>query len=139
MGLNILRGQLNLWYSCKECYWKQMSRDQVLKDIDRNTKYFQMMASIKRRRTLMVEIKKERRMLRDPRSIKDEVRRYFKNLYSQQVAPFIEFEEGTVNKISLEHARLVEVIPSGEEIKEAVWSCYPSKAPSADSFNLNFV
>ena len=67
--LNMLRSQLNIWYDCKKCYWKQMSRDHALKDIDGNTKYFQMMASIKRRRKLMVEIKKGRRMLRDPRSI----------------------------------------------------------------------
>lgn len=67
--LNMLRSELNIWYDCKKCYWKQMSRDHALKDTDKNTKYFQMMASIKRRRKLMVEIKKGKRMLRDPRSI----------------------------------------------------------------------
>ena len=35
-----------------------MSRYRVLKDIDRNTKYFQLMASFRQRRKLMVEIKK---------------------------------------------------------------------------------
>ena len=73
--LNTLRGQLNLWYSRKESYWTQMSRDDLVKDVDRNTKYFQPVASIKKRKKLMVEIQKGRKMLRDPRSIKGEVRR----------------------------------------------------------------
>ena len=45
--LNALKRQLGLWYSQKESYWKQMSRDHLVKDVDRNTKYFQTMASIK--------------------------------------------------------------------------------------------
>ena len=64
------KSQLGMWYARKESYWKQMSKDHLLKDVDRNTKYFQMVASIKTRQKLMVEIKKGRRLLSDPRSIK---------------------------------------------------------------------
>lgn len=56
--LNALMGQLKVWHSRKEDYWKQLSRDQHLKNGDKNTKYFQAVAFIKRRRKLMVEIKK---------------------------------------------------------------------------------
>ena len=137
--LTALRGQLKIWYGRKENYWKQMSRDHILKNIDRNTKYFQTVASIKRRRKLMVEIKKSRRMIREPRAIKREVRRFYKDLYKQKVAPIIEFEEGLVNKISPEEAATLEALPTEEEIKSAAWPCDPSKAPGADGFNLTFI
>ena len=116
-----------------------MSKDRELKDSDKNTKYFQMMVSLRRRRKLMVEIKKGTRLLRDPRSIKGEVRRFFKKLYSQKEIPIIEFEDGLVNKIATEDARLLEMMPSLEEIKFVVWSCDPTKASGVDGFNLNFM
>lgn len=31
------------------------------------------------------------------------------------------------------------MLPSKEEIKEAVWSCDPSKEPRSNGFNMNFV
>lgn len=36
-------------------------------------------------------------------------------------------------------ATLQEVIPSLEEIKEAVWSCDSHKAPGYAGYNLNFI
>ena len=87
----------------------------------------------------MEEIKKGRCILRDPRSIKGEVRRIFKELYKQKEVPFIEFEEGLVNRISPDDVALLEVMPLEEEIKLAVWAFDPAKGPGADGFNLNFV
>ena len=34
---------------------------------------------------------------------------------------------------------MLEVLPIASEIKEAIWACDPSKAPSSDGFNLDFV
>ena len=67
------------------------------------------MASIRRRRKLMVEIRKGKRLLRNPRSIKGEMRMYFRALFSQKVAPVIEFEDELVNKISTEDSQWLEV------------------------------
>lgn len=111
----------------------------MLKEVDRNTKYFQTVVAIRRRKKLMVEIKKGRRMLRDPKSIKREVKRFYMALYKQHRAPAVQFEDGLVNKISVEDAGILGILPSMEEIKCAVWSCDSSKAPSAYVFNLNFI
>ena len=74
----------------------------------------------------MVKIKKGRRVLQHPRSIKGEVRRYFKALYSQKEAPFIEFEDRLVSKISAKEAQWLEVLPTMEKIR-VVWSVTLSK------------
>ena len=79
------------------------------------------------------------RSCKDPRRIKREVRRFFKQLYSQKNLPDIKIQNGLVQKLSKIEADSLEILPSPEEIKEAVWSCDPSKAPGPDGFNMNFI
>ena len=134
-----LRSQLAIRFSRKESLWKQLSRANLIKNFDGNTKYFRTMASIRRRQKLMVEIKKGTRLLREPRSLNNEVGRFYKSSYKQHEVPTIKFENGLVNKLSLEKVSNVELLPSVKEIKRALWDCDPSKAPRADGFNLNFV
>ena len=55
------------------------------------------------------------------------------------MAPNIQFQDGLVKKISEEEARNLEIFPLEDEIKNAVWSCDSSKAPSVDGFNLKFI
>ena len=82
--LNALRSVGLKWYERKDLYWKQMSRERYVRDMDRNTKFFHGVASVRKRRKLMLEIKRGRRVFRDPRIIKKEVRQFFKCLYSQK-------------------------------------------------------
>lgn len=51
----------------------------------------------------------------------------------------IEFGDDLVNKILAKEASSLEVLSSVEKIKSVVWSCDPSKVPSLNEFNLNFV
>ena len=44
-----------------------------------------------------------------------------------------------MNKITVEDAQCLEMLPTVDEIRQVVWSCDPSKAPGVDGFNLNFV
>ncbi|XP_020967397.1 uncharacterized protein LOC110266746 [Arachis ipaensis] len=45
----------------------------------------------------------------------------------------------SVERITEEESATLEVIPSAEEIKEAVWDCESSKAPDCDGYNMNFI
>ncbi|XP_016207070.1 uncharacterized protein LOC107647514 [Arachis ipaensis] len=47
--------------------------------------------------------------------------------------------DGLVEQISSNEAVALEVLPSEEEIKEAVWDCGSSKAPGSDGYNMNFI
>ena len=134
-----LKNHLDCWYDCRCCYWRQISRDKVIKEVDRNYKYFHTLAAIRKRSKQMQEIKSGRRTFQSPRIIKSEVRSFYKNLYKQKDVPLISFQDGLVSRISNEQAQLLELILSDEDIKLAVWECESSKAPGLDGFNFNFI
>ncbi|XP_015936369.1 uncharacterized protein LOC107462308 [Arachis duranensis] len=62
--------------------------------------------------------------------------RYFHNI---EVTPNISFRDGLVNRLGMEEAQALEMLPSEEEVKDAVWDCESSKAPDSDGYNMNFI
>ncbi|KAL1363378.1 hypothetical protein AAHE18_03G145400 [Arachis hypogaea] len=116
-----------------------MSRDKYIREIDKNTKYFHTVSTIRNRRKLVSELRIENRAIKNPRRIKQEARRFYRNLYSQEEAPKITVQEGLLNKISWEQAQEMEKMPTLDEIKEAMWSCGSTKAPGPDGFNMFFI
>ena len=77
------------------------------------------MAMVRTQRKQMLEIKCGNRMFRSPRSIKSEVRNFYKQLYKQKNDPIIHFQDGLVNILE-EDSNLLESIPIDEEIKNTI-------------------
>ena len=46
-----LLSQLDIWYKRKGEFWKQHAREKFITKVDKNSKYFHTMATIKRRKT----------------------------------------------------------------------------------------
>ncbi|XP_057745700.1 uncharacterized protein LOC130963614 [Arachis stenosperma] len=106
------------WYVRKEIHWKQMSRSRQAKEMDKNTRYFHNIASARRRNnkidTLLINGRLEE-------------------------SPMIRFRDDLVRKIGQDDAGKLEMMPSADEIREAVWDCESSKAPGCDGYNMNFI
>lgn len=79
------------------------------------------------------------RIIHGVSELKVEVRNYFEKRFSQSPVPDFEFDLGNHAKISEEQSRLLEVIPSREEIKNAVWACGVDKAPGFDGYTFKFI
>ncbi|XP_016199495.1 uncharacterized protein LOC107640492 [Arachis ipaensis] len=47
--------------------------------------------------------------------------------------------DGLVEIIPEDEAASLEVLPSADEIKDAVWDCESSRAPGCDGYNMNFI
>lgn len=69
------------------------------------------------------------RFITDPKSIKKEVNKFFCNLYEKEEKPNVVFPTGWLPMISSDIECGLETAPEASEVKEAVWSCDPSKAP----------
>ncbi|XP_015964261.1 uncharacterized protein LOC107488078 [Arachis duranensis] len=127
------------WYVRKELHWKQMSRSQHAKDMDKNTRYFHHIASSRRRNNRIDALVINGRLVRNSARIKIAITNFYKRLYHQEEFPLVGFRNGLVNMISKEDSLALEVLPSVEEIREAVWDCESSKAPESDGYNMKFI
>ncbi|XP_025661310.1 uncharacterized protein [Arachis hypogaea] len=127
------------WYIRKEIHWKQMSRSQHARNMDKNTRFFHNIASARRRNNRIDTLMIHGRLVRNQARIKVAIRGFYKDLYRQEYVPRIGFRDGLVRQIDVDEATALEVMPSAEEIREAVWDCESSKAPGSDGYNMNFI
>lgn len=123
----------------KEAYWAQNSRIKWLKEGDRNTKFFHVVASLRKRRNCMSSINIDGNTSSDPEKIKKEATNFFKKAFKEDFTnrPLL---EGLDFKQLSSHqaASLIEPF-SREEIDMAVASCNSDKAPGPDGFNFAFI
>jgi len=134
-----VQSQLWLWMARKERYWKQMSRCKLLKEGDRNTRYFHTLATIRRKRNLISTIKKDEVTLTEPAQVRKAFIQHFKQLYASQETPIYELSSLGSNKLTPEvSARLEEPVTS-LEVKDALNSCALSKALGYDGFNIKCI
>ncbi|XP_016164512.1 uncharacterized protein LOC107607037 [Arachis ipaensis] len=127
------------WYVRKEIHWKQMSRSQHAREMDKNTRYFHNIASARRRNNIIDSLVINGRLIRNQARIKTTITGFYKELYRQEHAPLVGIREGLVKKIDEDDAAVLEEMPSVEEVREAVWDCESSKAPGGDGYNMNFI
>ena len=81
--LNALKNYVQIWYDRKCSFWRQLSREKAIKEMDRNSKFFHAVATVRSRRKNITQIRRGRRVFRAPRAIKAEVRNFYKSLYKQ--------------------------------------------------------
>ncbi|XP_015969281.1 uncharacterized protein LOC107492735 [Arachis duranensis] len=127
------------WYVRKEIHSKQISRSQYARNINKNTKYFDNIASARRRNNRIDTLMIGGRLVRNQARIKVAIRGFYKDLYRQKYALRIGVRDGLVKKIDGAEAEALGVLPSVEEIREAVWDCESSKTPGSDGYNMNFI
>ncbi|XP_015953981.1 uncharacterized protein LOC107478353 [Arachis duranensis] len=124
------------WYERQDVHWKQMSRSRHANKMDRNTRYFHNILA--RRGNNRIEyLVIHGRLVRNQARIKVAIRDFYKWLYHQEASPSVTFRDGLVNRLAREEVEVLEVIPSVEEVKEAVWDCESSKTPGSDRYNKN--
>jgi len=119
-----------------ERYWKQISRCKIIKEGDRNTKYFHLKASFQKQKKVITKILVNDVVISDPGDIKTHIIGYFKELYKRQGPSYFDLAELDLPRLSAEEALQLEEPITKQEIQAALLDCSPSKAPGYDGFNL---
>ena len=134
-----LQSQLWLWLTQKERYWKQMSRCKFLKKDDRNTRYFHLVATMRRKKKMIESIVVNGVEYTDHGKIKKAIMNHFKNHFAKKNISNFNISDLGLSVLTEEQKQnLIEAV-SMEEIEEALASCAPTKAPGYDGFNFKCI
>jgi hypothetical protein len=120
----------------EEIMWKQRSRITWLAEGNKNTKFFHLRASVRRRKNKIKQLKREDRQLtEDEGELKLIVSNFYGNLYTSEATVNMEGVLSTVpRKVSDIMNRDLLKEYSGEEVKQALFPMFPTKAPGPDGF-----
>ncbi|XVE89968.1 hypothetical protein DITRI_Ditri20bG0039100 [Diplodiscus trichospermus] len=134
--------KVELWtsYRREERSWYQKSRVRWMQEGDRNTKYFHLMASMRKRVNAIEQLCVNGIICKDIQVIKNAVANHFEAHYDKDEAiPFREFD---CRFRRLKESSVVELERpfTDKEAWDALQGCDGNKAPGpADGFNLNFI
>ncbi|XP_019182124.1 PREDICTED: uncharacterized protein LOC109177267 [Ipomoea nil] len=129
--LRDLNDQLNI-------YWRQRAKQHWLIGGDRNTKYFHLYASARRRKNLILKLQDESQSWVDGDQLLPLATRYFQNIFTSKGVDFGSNLDGFNATISLEdNQRLLRPFQS-DDVREALFSMAPDKSPGPDGFSPAF-
>ena len=114
---------LQSWLIRRERIWRQRARSYGFNMKDRNTKFFHASTMLRKKKQQITKIKINGDLVEGTQVLKEKVREFFVNRFTQVDTPDFDFEMNNHTKVSEVEARRLERIPSREEIKNAVWAC----------------
>ena len=122
----------------EEIAWRQRSRVQWLKQGDKNTKYFQLMATSHKRFNTIDKLEVEGVIISESEEIMNEVVSFYQKLYkeSEQWRPHFNLQGS--ESISVEEKEWLQRQFEEDEVLETLKFCSSDKAPGLDGFPMSF-
>jgi hypothetical protein len=108
---------------------------------DSNSKYFQLIANGKHRKTRIFQLQHEDRITEGEKELSDYVTSYYKNLFSAQIDNAFTLDEmrvDDINQVSEEENNLLIKHFTEDEVREAIFQMEHNKAPGPDGFPAEF-
>ncbi|KAL4320202.1 hypothetical protein GQ457_18G015870 [Hibiscus cannabinus] len=133
------RGKLWALIRREEREWIQKSRIKWAVEGDRNTKFFHLTASIRRRNNFIGTIQVGDDVFTNPGSIRKVIGEHFKKMYNGSKAIPLKSFDCEMGHISSEEVARIEREFLEKEIWEALSALDSSKAPGPDGFNMGFL
>ncbi|XP_071939954.1 uncharacterized protein [Coffea arabica] len=135
-----LKNQLSKAYEEEELYWSQKSRSKWLKEGDRNTAYFHTTVKAKRKRnTISTLEKQDGTWCKSEEEIEVELCQYYNDLFTTtNPDDFEEILKEIPSTISRQmNAKLIKPVEE-KDIRQALFSMHPNKAPGKDGMSPLF-
>lgn len=127
-------------YKEEELFWRQRSRIQWLHSGDRNTSFFH--AATRGRRAVnkfsVIENSEGKAFFKEEEIVQC-ITEFYSGIFSGQMSDSsLVVEEGLSPLVTTEMNHTLIISPSALEIKEALFSIHPDKAPGPDGFSASF-
>ncbi|KAL4298113.1 hypothetical protein GQ457_12G008760 [Hibiscus cannabinus] len=137
--LKKLRSKLWLCTMQEKREWLQKSRLKWFEAGDKNTKFFHLTASARRRSNYIGSLKFGESLIYNPSEIKAAVEAHFRDMYNSSNTIPIDDINCHLNSVSPESSTRLERPFTMEEIISALSSLDGSRALGSDGFNMNFL
>jgi hypothetical protein len=108
---------------------------------DSNTKYFQLIASGKYRKTRIFQLQHEDKIIEGDQASKEYIMSYYKDLFGPPKNTSFSLDEPRVDdivQVSQEENELLVRPFTMEEVREAIFQMEHNKAPESDGFPAEF-
>ena len=127
-------------YHREEVMWRQRSRIEWLTAGDRNTKFFHLRASIRRKKNMIKALQNSLGVVvDDPAELRALANEFYHNLYtSEGVQNMDAVLDHVPRKVSAEMNASLCAPYTNEEVKIALFQMFPTKAPGPDGFPAHF-
>ncbi|VFQ83797.1 unnamed protein product [Cuscuta campestris] len=134
------RCELNKLVAREYSYWKQKANLKWVKEGDLNTKFFHAFVRHRRMQQSIGSIKgKDNSWLTTWQDISDEALHFFNSLFTEEPShPHAEFISNIPSLLTpADNNLLTSLLPSLEEVKEAVWDLNPDSSPGPDDISVS--
>jgi hypothetical protein len=125
----------------EEIKWYQRAKVKELLEGDSNTKYFQLRANGKHRKTRFFQLQHDETIIEGEDALSAYVTNYYKDLFSAPSGSSCTLDEARVediNQVSEEENNLLIRSFTEEEVREAVFQMEHNKAPGPNGFPAEF-
>jgi len=124
----------------EEIMWKQRSRILWLSAGDRNTRFFYIRASRRRRRNRIARLKKlDGQVTKNVQEMRDIPNSFYRELYTSEGTSNMDAMLNTIpTKVTAAMNSSLLAAFSEKEVKEALFQMFPTKSPGPDGFPAHF-
>ena len=124
----------------EEIMWQQRSRIRWLSAGDKNTRFFHLRASLRRKKNKISKLKRpDGQVTEDADEMSKLATMFYKNLYSSEGVSDMEVVLDTgPTRVTPEMNDLLLALFDSREVKEALFQMFPIKAPGPDGFPAHF-
>jgi len=125
----------------QETFWQEKAKLRWHVDGDRNTKYFHRVTTIKNKTKIISTIRNGEEIISEPHRISEHIVNYYKSLFFSTnivLQDQLLVEEAIPKLIDDTTNQLLTMIPSLQEVKNAVFDLNSEGAPGPDGFGASF-
>jgi hypothetical protein len=133
--------RLNTLLREEEIYWSQRAKSIDILEGDSNTRYFQLVANGKRRKTRIFRLEQEEGIIEGEENLKKYITKYYKGLFGAEKSNSFTLNEEMIEdipQVSQEENEILTENFTEKEVREAIFQMKHNKAPGPDGFPIEF-